>query len=221
VAKGRSHCPNCDNVIKQYDLIPILSYILLGGKCRNCKAKISVRYPVVEFLTGALAVFIVYFDGLTVKSFLIFILTAIMIAISIIDIDTMEVPNSLIISLIPLAVASVFVFSDVDIVSRLIGLVVVSLPMYGLLYIIEDAFGGADIKLFAILGFILGWKGILLTLFIAVILGAIVGVIILRVKSEDSKGKHIPFGPYICIGVFISIMFGNNLINGYLHIFHL
>ncbi len=219
VAKGRSHCPNCDIVIKQYDLIPILSYILLMGKCRNCKAKISVRYPLVEFLTGILAVFIVFFNGLNIPSLLIFILTAILIAISVIDIDTMTIPYSLLISLIP--VAGVFAYLEGDIVGHIIGLFAISLPMYVIMNIKENAFGGGDVLLFAVLGFMLGWKNILLTLFIAAVVGAIIGVAMIRINNENMKGKQIPFGPYICLGAFISIMFGNEIIAGYLSMFHL
>lgn len=219
IAKGRSYCPACNNTLKSYDLIPILSYLFLKGRCRFCKVSIPARYPLIELLTGVIAVLIVHFNGLYISTLVIFILAAILISIAVVDLDTMTIPDSLILSILPVAVAFLFIDTNIGFLSRVIGFFAISLPMYGSLYFIEDAFGGADIKLFALLGFILGWQKILLTFFIAVVLAAVISILMLKIMKEDYKGKHVPFGPYICMGAFIALLFGTRIINWYLSLF--
>ncbi|MDD4689956.1 MAG: prepilin peptidase [Eubacteriales bacterium] len=219
VAAGRSFCPSCKETLRSYDLIPIVSYLALGGKCRVCKTKISPRYPIIELLSGILAIGSVWLYGFHIDALVLFVISTILLCISLVDYDTMTIPDALLFSLLPVAIVLPFLDPSVGIVSRIIGFFAISLPMYGALYLIEDCFGGADIKLFAILGFILGWKNILLTFFIAIILAAICSVVASKIKKEDYKGKHIPFGPYICLGAFIAMIFGHNIIEWYSRFF--
>ena len=216
ISKGRSYCPKCNHKIQNRDLIPVLSYLILGGKCRHCKGKISLRYPMIELATGVLALVIVLFKGIFLEALILFAIGAILLAITLIDWDTMTIPNSLIIALVPLAVILAWVTGDWNIWGRIIGALVISVPMYISLYFIEESFGGGDIKLFAALGFLLGWEKILLTLIIASVIAAIIGISMTKSKKESIKGKHIPFGPYICFGAMVAILFGDAILSWYL-----
>ncbi len=217
VARGRSYCPKCKTGIKSYDLLPVLSYLFIRGRCRACGAEISPRYPIIELLTGALAVFALHFFGFNIDAAFIFLLGCVLICITMVDFDTLTIPDQLIVSLIPLAAAAAFLYPEVGIVSRIIGFFAVSLPMYLSLYLIEDGFGGADIKLFAVLGFMAGWQNTLLMLFISIVTGAVYGLGVKFFKSSGSR--HIPFAPFICLGAFAAILFGNNIIGWYISLF--
>lgn len=216
--KGRSFCPNCHETLKPYDMIPVLSWIILKGKCRNCKSNISIRYPIIEFIGGVLAVWIFHHFMFTWDTILVFSLSMILLVISMVDIDTMEIPNGFIISCLICAIISVFLHPEISIVTRLIGLLVVSVPMCLINLIVNDSFGGGDIKLIAVCGFVLGWSYTLLATFIAIILAGLYAIYLIASKKLDKK-DHIAFGPYLCFGVFIAIMYGTQIINTYLSLF--
>lgn len=216
ISKGRSYCPKCNHKIQNRDLIPVLSYIILGGKCRHCKGKISIRYPMVELATGLMALVIVLVKGIFTEALILFAIGAILLAITMIDWDTMTIPDSLIIAIIPLTIILAYVTGDWNIWGRIIGALIISVPMYLSLYLLEDSFGGGDIKLFAALGFLLGWEKILLTLLISSIIAAIIGITMAKSKNESIKGKHIPFGPYICFGAMTALLYGDAIISWYL-----
>ena len=218
VAKGRSYCPHCKSPIKGSNNIPIFSYLRLRGKCAYCGGKISLRYPLVELSTGILAVLIYFVYGFTIQWAVVFMAGAILIAITVIDFDTMTIPNGLVIALMVPAFLCFFAFPDVGILSRVIGIFAVSLPMLLLTLFITDAFGGGDIKLMAVAGFMLGWPNTLLATFIGLVLGGIVAVIILARKTKE---KHMAFGPYLCIGIMTAMIFGDIIIQWYISIFGL
>ncbi len=220
IAKGRSYCPRCNEQIKNYDLIPVVSYLVLGAKCRNCRSKISSRYPLVEIFTGLVAVNIFMVKGFSVISVFIFIVSAILIAITMIDFDTMTIPDGLVIALIPLAIFMAFIQADISVLSRIIGFFAASLPMILLNILIQDSFGGGDVKLIAVCGFMLGWENTLLAMFIAILIGGVYAVYLL-VSGKSKKGAHIAFGPYICIGVYAALLYGNEIISIYLGMFGL
>lgn len=220
IAKGRSYCPRCNTQIRNYDLVPIASYLKLKGKCRQCKAQISKRYPLVELFTGMVAVMIFMVKGFAMISVTVFIVSAILIAISMIDFDTMTIPDGLVIAMIPLAIYMAFMQSDVSFISSVIGFFAVSVPMLLLNQVIPDSFGGGDVKLIAVCGFMLGWENTLLAMFIAILIGGIYAVYLL-VSGKSKRGAHIAFGPYICLGVYISMLYGNEIIKLYLGMFGL
>lgn len=214
---GRSFCPKCNEQIKSYDLIPILSFLLLGGKCRKCHSKISFRYPLIEFVVGLLYVFSFYTLGFTIGAILVCALVSILVCVTMVDFDTMEIPDGFNLALIIPAIAAIFVFPDVSIASRVIGFLAVSIPMF-LIALLTGGFGGGDIKLIAVCGFLLGWQNVLVATFIALVLGAIVGVY-LKAINKIENNQPIPFGPYLCAGIYIAILFGNQLIDFYLTFF--
>lgn len=218
VAKGRSFCPHCQALIKGYHNIPVFSYLWLRGKCADCGGPIAIRYPLVELFTGLLAILIFAVYGFSFAWLVVFVAGAILICITMIDFDTMTIPNGLVIALMVPALASFFIFPEVGLLSRVIGIVVISLPMLVLTLFVPDAFGGGDIKLMAVAGFMLGWGNTLLAAFIGILLGGAVAVVLLVKKTAD---KHMAFGPYLCIGIMTALLFGDIIIRWYLSLFGL
>ncbi|MDK2942549.1 MAG: leader peptidase (prepilin peptidase) / N-methyltransferase [Acetobacterium sp.] len=218
IAKGRSFCPNCQAPIKWSQNIPIISYLTLKGKCKNCGSPIAIRYPLVEGLTGILSMVSFFVFGPSLAYLVVFVITAILVAITFIDFDTQTIPNELVIALMVPAIISAFIFPELNLFDRAIGIVSVSIPMLLLTMMIPDAFGGGDIKLMAVAGFLLGWVNTLLATFIALVIGGTVAIFYIAQKRKD---KHMAFGPYLCIGIYLSLHFGSAIIDWYLNIFGL
>lgn len=216
VAKGRSFCPNCKHQLKFYDLFPIFSWLFLKGRCRYCKEKISPRYAIVETLGGAIAVLSVVIYDFSFLALIVFITSIILVAITFIDLDNMIIPNSLIIVLIIPAVISIFVMPDVSIVSHIIGFFCISVPMLLLTLVIDGAFGGGDIKLVAVCGFMLGWYYVLPAIFIAILLAGIYAIYLLITKKADKK-SHFAFGPFLSFGIIVALYWGELIIKYYLN----
>lgn len=146
------------------------------------------------------------------------IIIIILLAITVVDFRKMEIPDSLVLALIPLAIASAF--DGRSIVHRIIGIFIVSVPMAVLALVIDSSFGGGDIKLIAVCGFLLGYDRTLAAMFIAILLGGTVATVLLLLGKKD-KSAHIPFGPYICAGVIAALLFGDSIIPWYLSLFGL
>lgn len=219
VAKGRSFCPSCKHSLNALDLIPIFSYLFLGGKCRYCHAKIPVRDTLLEILGGCLAMVCFYRYGFEWMTLISFALSMVLMAISMIDLDTMIIPDRLNVCVLMIAILSMFLL-DVPMMDRVIGALAVSVPMFLLNFLIPDCFGGGDIKLLAACGLMLGWKKLLVGMFIAVLLAGVVAVYLMITKKVDRKG-HMAFGPYICIGMFVSLLYGYEILGMYLSLFGL
>ena len=145
------------------------------------------------------------------KALVSFAIAMILICIAVIDIDRMEIPDELLIVLIVPAIVSIFVFQNISMIERVIGAFCVALPLYLLNFVIKDAFGGGDIKLYFVCGFILGWKNTLLSMAVAFLIGGGYATICLLAKKIKRK-QHIAFGQYICIGVYLSLLFGEEIL---------
>ena len=213
IVTTRSHCMNCDYQLRWYDLIPLFSWISLGGKCRKCGTKISVQYPLIEALNGILyvAVFLCY--GFSIETLLYCLLTSALIVLSVIDFRIYEIPVG--INWFIAGIGLIRVFTDMsDWTEYVIGFFSVSAFLY-LLYILTKGrgIGGGDIKLMAVSGLVLGWKCNVL----GFICGCIVGVIIHIFLMIITKKDHVmAMGPYLSIGIYISVLFGNKFIAWYL-----
>ena len=218
LSSSRSKCPSCNKTIRPYDLFPIISYIILLGKCRDCKTRVSLRYPLVEATGSVFAVMCVFFFGLTLLALMVYIVVMILLAISLIDFDTMEIPNSLNLALILPAASAIWLLPDVTITSHIIGFFSISLPMLLLTLAIKGAFGGGDIKLMAVCGFLLGWELSLLAFFLALLAGGGIAAFLLM-SGRRKRGQHMVFGPALCFGIVISLFFGSELIHLYLSLF--
>jgi len=212
IVKVRSHCMSCGYQLKWYDLIPLFSYLFLGGKCRKCKQKISVQYPVIELLNGVMYCMIFAEYGLSVESLLYALLISALITLSVIDFRTYEIPVG--INIFILALGLIRVITDyTDWPDYAVGFILVSGFLY-IIYLITKGrgIGGGDIKLMAVCGLLLGWKLILLSFVSGCIVGSVIHVIRMLVSGQ---GHVLAFGPYLSIGVMISVFAGNQLIAWY------
>ena len=216
--KGRSHCPGCGAMLKWYDMVPVFNWFYLCGRCRNCHQPISFRYPAVELLGGIAAATLFWKYGMTAKKLIIFSFFCVLTVLSFIDYDTMEIPNGLSFWIVAIGIVDVFLYREPGVISRFIGVFVVSAPMLLLCIIIPGAFGGGDIKLMAASGILLGWKMSLLAAFLAIVAGGFYGIYLLSTKKIDRK-EHFAFGPFLCVGMAAAVLFGNQILNWYLGFF--
>ncbi len=217
-----SHCPGCKTPIHPWNNVPILSYIALRGKCRVCGMKIHWHYFMVELLTAILFLGLFIFNGNRVDIFFVkyLVLFSFGVIIFFIDAFHMIIPDPLSLPLIPLGlIFALFPFSDVTIVSSLLGGATGFVLFYGIgwLYLKMkniEAMGGGDVKLIAGLGTFLGLKGVLMSIFFSSVI-AIIGFLILRLQ----KDKHFPFGPFLILGSMAYVLLGDWLIDAYLGLF--
>jgi len=212
-----SHCPKCMTPIKPYDLIPILSYVFLGGKCRHCHNPISWRYPVIESLTAISFVSIYLAYGISYSTLIGMILTSLLIIIAAIDIDTMEILDRFQIMILMLAFINLLI-SPLPVIEHLLGFFIISIPFYAIAYL-TGGIGGGDIKLIAVSGLLLGYKATIIAFFIASVLGGLVVIYLLITKQKERKSL-IAFGPYLCIGIFFAYLYGNQIFYWYLNFFN-
>ncbi len=222
VAFPASHCPACESPIKPWDNVPILSYLMLRGRCRVCAVPISARYPLVEALTGLAGLAVFLFFGPVPQALLWFAFLAALIVITFIDFDHQIIPD--VISLPGIAVgflASLLPGSPTWIDSA-IGLLVGG----GILWAIAEGYlwltgregmGGGDVKLLAMIGAFLGWKAIPVTLMIASLSGTLIGVI-LMLRRGEGRQLAIPFGPFLALGAVAALFAGGPLLEWYLSI---
>lgn len=185
IATERSHCMKCGSQIKWYDLVPLISYILLRGKCRHCKEKISIQYPLVELANGLGYVWIFYTNGINVDSILFCLCASALLVLSIIDIRTYEIPIGINIFIFLLGVARVILNLD-NIVYLLIGMIVVSIPLLILFYVTKGrGIGGGDVKLMAAAGLLIGAKEIVFALVLGCIIGSIIHIALMKICKKE------------------------------------
>lgn len=224
VVKPASRCPRCGRVIRWYDNIPLISFLILRGRCRDCGEKISVQYPLVELGTALLFVGCYLAFGLSVYSVCAALFCAALLFLSVTDIQCLIIPDPYHVVVLVLAAICAFVPSPVMWYDRLIGFAVGG----GILYLIavlaekilkKEGMGGGDIKLLAVSGAFLGWQLMLLGLFLGSIVGAVVGIAAMASKKADGLAAKIPFAPWLSAGMLISLFFGWQLIDWYLFTF--
>lgn len=212
-----SFCPKCEKPIRFYDNIPLISYILLRGRCRNCGSPISLRYPAVEVLTGGLFYLLVGLKGLSAELLALIVLIGLLIAISLIDLDFQIVPDLLSIGGLLMGLGFSFFrnphfyFRDA-LYGVLVGGGVLFLIAFGYELITKrEGMGFGDVKLLAMIGSFLGVRGAIFSLIAGSFFGTIVGVALMVVKKKDLK-YAIPFGPFLSLGALCFIFFGDNII---------
>ena len=217
-----SHCPSCKTPIKPHDNIPILSYLILGGKCRKCAATISIRYPIVEFMGGLFALAVFYKYGMTISGFVHYIYIASLIVITFIDLDHRIIPDVISLPGIVLFILAQFILPGGSVKYGLIGLLTGGGILYSVAFIYQlltgrEGMGGGDIKLLAMIGALTGWIGVVFTLFMASALGAVIGITLMLLKGENMK-LAIPFGPFLASASILYLFFGMPIILWYVHI---
>lgn len=219
-----SLCPNCGAKIRAWDNIPLLSFILLKGKCRKCRSKISLQYPLVEFLTSALIVITYLRFGLGWEFVGKSILSLLLIVIFFIDLKHRIIPDMMTIPGIALGLFFSFFVKSPSVVNALIGILVGGILFYlsavtGELLFKKESMGGGDIKLAMMLGAFLGWQKILLVFLISALLGTIVGTSALFFSKDVKQTRMIPFGPFLASGSIVAIFLGDTLISAYIQAF--
>ena len=215
-----SHCPNCHTPIKAIDNIPILSFLLLKGKCRKCGEKISIRYPVVEFLTGAIYLLIFLIYGRSYQTLIYALLSSALIIISFIDLDVQIIPDEISLPGIVIGLALSFIVPYISYLNSLLGIIagggiIFLIALAGLAIFKKEAMGGGDVKLSAMIGAFIGWKYIIVSLFIGFFIGAIAGILLILLKIRN-RDDLVPFGPFIVLGSFITLLWGENILSWYL-----
>ncbi len=213
--RGRSMCPKCAHTLSFFDLVPILSWVALKGKCRYCHEKISVRYTIVEIMGGIAAVASVLVFEFTPRAIFSFAMCGIIVCVAYIDYDTMEIPDAFHIAILAVGVLSVFLTDYASWYEHLIGVVAVSVPMLIIALIVPGGFGGGDIKLMAACGLYLGWRSVVFAFFVSVIIGGI-SALIMVTSGKKKRRDYIAFGPYLCIGVAAAIFIGDFITEYYL-----
>lgn len=214
-----SHCTSCDRKLGVLDLVPVFSYIFLKGKCRGCGSKISVIYPFMEFVTGVLFALSFYRLGFSAELIIAILFMSLLVIITVSDIAYMLIPDKV---LLPFAVVllGVRLFIPLELWwDSLLG----ALVGFGVLFLIavvsKGGMGGGDIKLFFVIGLVLGTANTLLTLFLAAIIGSIVGLIVLK-RTGQGRKTPIPFGPSIAVGAVIAYFWGADIVGWYGNLFY-
>lgn len=224
IVSPASSCPGCNTPIKFYDNIPILSWLLLGGRCRSCGSSISIEYPLVEAITGVFGLTLFIRFGPTLDFFVWSLFIAALVVITFIDLRHRIIPNVISLPGIGVGFSASVLLSYPEFVSGALYSFAGILLGGGLLLTIATAYhkatgkegmGGGDIKLLAMIGAFLGWKGVLFTLFTASLAGAVIGGGIMLAKGKDSR-YAVPFGPFLALGALGSLLFGEAVTGWYL-----
>lgn len=214
-----SHCPSCGGSIAWYDNVPVLSYLWLDGRCRTCRAPITMRYPLIEAANGAGYVAILWVFGASWTTILYCILFSALLVVTGTDLTHKIIPNVVTVPGIVLGLVGAATVLPVGPVNALLGMVVGGGILWALAWASpylfgKEGMGGGDIKLLAMIGAFLGWKPALLTIMIGSLSGSVIGISLIAfgvMKRED----YIPFGPYLVFGALVSLFFGEPLLNWY------
>jgi len=226
----RSRCPSCGAPIKAWQNIPVLSYLLLGAQCSNCRQSISVRYPLVEILTAILAAICAWHFGFGWEALLAIGLTCVLVAISLIDFDHQIIPDSVVIPLLwvgltmsllhPLAGADTLFISPQDAIVGAVAGYLSLWSVYQLFKLItgKEGMGYGDFKLLAALGAWLGWQALPTIILMSAVVGAVIGIALIVFRGRDRQ-IPIPFGPYLAAAGWIVMLWGETIKNAYLDLF--
>ena len=215
-----SACPHCGHTIRWFQNIPILSYVFLGGKCAACRVGISLRYPAIEALTGLLFVMVLYSYGFSLATLVYWLFVAALVTISFIDLDQQIIPDVISLPGIVIGFACSFCIPWLSWLDSLLGIVVGGGILLAIAWLYEiiakrEGMGGGDIKLLGMLGAFLGWQAVFPVIFIASLVGSLVGIPMMLLQKEDTKFA-IPFGPFLALAAIVYLFWGQQLIYWYL-----
>ena len=217
-----SHCPSCGYRIRFYDNIPLVSYLLLGGKCRSCRERISIQYPLVELANALLTLCLCIKYGPSLPFLIMFVFCSALVAITVIDLEHQIIPDVISLPGIVAGFAASFFLPWLTWQNSLIGIVVGggSLLLVASCYEFltkKEGMGGGDIKLLAMMGAFLGWRSVPFIIFAGSLLGSIIGIAYMAARKKDSQ-LPIPFGPFLAFGALLYIFFGRQIIHWYLNL---
>ncbi len=223
LATPASRCPKCASPITAFQNIPIFSYLMLGRKCANCSAPISPRYFIVEFCCSLLAVFLAFRYGFTVQTAFYLAFTFMLVPLIFIDMKYKLLPDSITYLILWTGITCSLLGYGITLENSIYGVLVGYLSLWSVYMAFKiitgrEGMGHGDFKLIAAIGAWIGWKMLLPALLIASLVGAIIsiGILVLSKKSADAQSRAVPFGPYLALGGWITLLWGNELINWYL-----
>jgi len=221
LSKPDSTCPSCGHKIRFYENIPVLSWLLLKGKCSTCSNKISARYPSIETATMVLSLIVAQHFGPTIETLLVLFLTWALISLTMIDFDHMLLPDQITLPLLWLGLLININGTFIPLTDAVIGAVVGYMSLYSIFWLFKlltgkEGMGFGDFKLFAVFGAWLGWQLLPLLILMASVVGAIVGIGLMLFKNHQRQ-QGIPFGPYLAISGWITLLWGEGIWSWYLH----
>jgi len=215
----RSACPKCGHQIKSYENIPVLSYLFLGGKCSGCKTPISMRYPLIELVTGLLFAACAATFGFSGATLATCLFVCLLVSLTFIDFDTKLLPDPLVYILLWLGLLVNMNAMFVPLSDAVVGALSGYLSLWGFYWIFKlatgkDGMGYGDFKLFAALGAWFGWQSLLLIIILASFVGALIGIVLMLFASKN-RNSAIPFGPYLAMGGLIQLFYGAEILSYY------
>jgi len=222
LVKPNSTCPKCKTAIKPWQNIPIISWLALKGKCASCSNPISARYPAVELITALLSLIVAYSFGATEQALLYIFVTWILVALTFIDIDHMLLPDQLTLPLLWLALIASVMGYTITPTDAIIGAACGYLSLWSVFWLFKlltgkEGMGYGDFKLLAVFGALLGWQSLLTVILLSSVVGAIIGIALLSIQGKD-KATPIPFGPYLAIAGWITMLWGNQIQGTYFNL---
>jgi len=223
LAKPDSHCPKCKHELTAFENIPILSYLLQAGKCRNCKAPISLRYPLIEAVTGIVTLLIAYQYGYSWLTLAILLLTLSLIVLTMIDYDHQLLPDDITIPILWLGLIINYFGLITTLEAAVLGAVAGYLILWAVYWLFKiltgkEGMGQGDFKLLAALGAWMGWQALPQIILLSSLIGALIGIGLILIKGRD-KNIPIPFGPYLAGAGFVSLLWNEELAQLYTAIF--
>ncbi|GAB6094163.1 A24 family peptidase [Desulfatiferula olefinivorans] len=219
LVRPRSSCPACGAPIRFYDNIPVLSFLILRGKCRSCGKRISIRYPSIELLTGTIWALCYARFGATVECLAYIVFLSVLIVITFIDMDHRIIPDVISLPGIPLFFAAALLATDLGWLNSLLGILLGGGSLWAVAegyYLItkNEGMGGGDIKLLAMIGAMIGWKGVFFTIFASSAIGTLIGLAAIVVTRSNLR-LAVPFGPFLALGAAVYVFAGREIIDWY------
>ena len=216
-----SHCPCCQEALRSWHNIPLLSYVLLGGRCATCKTTIPLRYPLVELGNGILYVFLYHQYHFSAQSVVFALLATALLIVSCIDIVHTIIPDAITLPGMVLGIGSSAWLTSVGVGNAMVGVVLggglfLLMAVLSVLILHREGMGGGDIKLIAMIGAFLGWQAVLVTIFLGATLGASVGLGLMLVRRKGRQ-EPLPFGPFLAIGALLAMVWGDSLLAWYVY----
>jgi leader peptidase (prepilin peptidase)/N-methyltransferase len=220
LSKPDSTCPNCQHEIRYYENIPIISWLFLKGKCSQCKNNISIRYPLVEATTALLSLVIATHYGVSFQTLLLLILTWGLVCLTLIDFDHMLLPDQIVMPLLWLGLLVNITGTFVPLSDAVIGATVGYMSLFSVfclfkLFTGKEGMGHGDFKLFALFGAWIGWQLLPILILMASVVGAIIGISLMLFKNH-TREQAIPFGPYLAIAGWITVLWGDGIWTWYI-----
>ena len=222
LVKPNSTCPKCKTALKPWQNIPIISWLILKGKCASCSNPISIRYPAIEAITALLSLVVAYTFGATEQALLYIVITWALVALTFIDIDHMLLPDQLTLPLVWLALIAAVAGITITPSDAIMGAAFGYLSLWSVFWLFKlltgkEGMGYGDFKLLALFGALLGWQSLLTIILLSSVVGAIIGIALLSIQGKD-KATPIPFGPYLAIAGWITLLWGNQLQSAYFNL---